>query len=223
MAEAKSTPNYSVGDIVGTLELLSLGDGRRKHWQCRCITCGHERQIRSDHIKRFIGADCRCGVPAFVKTHGLSKKREFRIWLKMIDRCHCERRDNYAFYGAIGRYVCPRWRESFDAFHADMGDAPSADHSIDRIDTAGSYTCGKCDDCKAKQAPPNCRWATSEVQHRNASNNRYYTHDGKTLILKDWARLVGIGYLTLFARLERGWSFERAVSTPPRKLTRGNR
>lgn len=93
---------------------------------------------------------------------------------------------------------------------------PSNKHSIDRKNTLGHYTCGKCIDCRKKGQPANCRWATQHQQHRNAKNNRWYTYNGKTLILKDWARLVGLNYLTLYNRLGAGWSFEKAITKPAR-------
>ncbi|MBC7771067.1 MAG: hypothetical protein H7210_01100 [Pyrinomonadaceae bacterium] len=83
---------------------------------------------------------------------------------------------------------------------------------MDRINTHGHYTCGKCEECKANDAPANCRWATKAEQVRNQASNRYYTHDGKTLILKDWARLSGINYLTLWNRLNVGMAFADAIS-----------
>lgn len=199
------------GTRFGCLTVISRDSkSTRTSWVCRCV-CGKQRIVRMDHLSRFAGHDdCRCGPYA---THGESQTREYGVWKCMIARCHSESNDNYEYYGGIGRYVCARWRESVTNFIEDMGRAPEG-CTIDRIDTNGNYTCGHCEDCRDKQQPANCRWATKEVQSRNCSNNRYYTHDGQTLILKDWARKTGIGYLTLFARLERGWSFERAIATP---------
>lgn len=213
--------NYLAGQIVGSLELLvpeMRGPGR-KYWHVRCTVCGTEKAVRLDHLRTYANHGCRCdlnsrsGRPGPAKTHGNSRKREHAIWAKMLDRCRNPSSDNYRFYGGLGHYVCIRWG-SFEAFHEDMGDAPSAGHTLDRIDTHGSYTCGKCDECIAVGAPANCRWTTKDVQMRNMKSNLWYTHGGRTLILKDWARLRGIGYLTLYSRIKRGWTFEQAIAVP---------
>src|SRR6185436_20334627 len=99
-------------------------------------------------------------------VHGLSSTREYSIWARMLDRCYREAHDNYKYYGALGTYVCQRWRESVAAFIEDMGVSP-AKHTLDRINTNGHYTCGKCDECKSKDQPANCRWATKAEQSRN--------------------------------------------------------
>ena len=155
-----------------------------------------------------------CGGCKYRTRNGMSNTREYRIWVRMLDRCYRPANPNFPWYGGLGHYVCKRWRESGLAFIEDMGKAPSAKHTLDRVNTLGHYTCGKCDECRENNQPANCRWATKEQQVRNAKNNLWYTHKGKTLILKDWARISGIKYLTLYDRIKRGWSFERAISTP---------
>lgn len=211
-----------VGDVIGSIELLSTfmrGKGRR-FWECKCVVCGNVREIRCDHLERYAGkTDCCCRPH---RKHGLSDVREFKIWQRMVERCHNPDANNYRFYGGLGHFVCDRWRSSAEAFIADMGQAPSDSHSIDRIDTLRHYTCGKCEQCKASGEPANCRWVTKHTQARNAKNNRWYTHNGKTLILKDWAAEVGIKYLTLHCRIARGWSFADAITLPVRSL-RNNR
>jgi len=43
------------------------------------------------------------------------------------------------------------------------------------------------------------------------------TFDGQTLHLPDWAEQTGINLKTLYTRLRRGWTVERALTTPVRR------
>lgn len=206
------------GQRFGKLVVLRRGPnaGHHPRWECEC-DCGNRSLVTSDAIREGRSRSCGCAVRT---RGGKSKTREYVVWSKMIARCHRPENDNYRFYGATGRFVCPRWRGSFEAFLEDMGEAPGPEYSLDRIDTDGSYTCGKCEDCREHNRPANCRWATKAEQSRNAKNNRWYTHGGRTMILKDWAREFGIAYLTLYNRIARGWDFDRAITTPARRLTK---
>jgi hypothetical protein len=76
----------------------------------------------------------------------------------LIRRCEDPRRADYPRYGGRGIRVCQRWRESFEAFLADMGSRPTRRHSLDRIDVNGNYE------------PGNCRWATGSTQAKNKRN-----------------------------------------------------
>jgi hypothetical protein len=85
------------------------------------------------------------------------------------------------------------------------------------------HECRHLDGNPANNQLSNVVWGTpaqnaaDRRRHGHFTNKaRYYTHDGKTLILKDWAREVGIRYLTLWQRLATGWSFADAISTPLR-------
>jgi hypothetical protein len=80
---------------------------------------------------------------------------EYRAWTGMIQRCTNPNASGYPNWGGRGIAVSPEWVGSFDAFLAHVGERPSRDYSLDRIDVDGHYE------------PGNVRWADSATQHAN--------------------------------------------------------
>jgi len=78
----------------------------------------------------------------------------------MRDRCSNPLSKDYSRYGARGIRVCDRWLDSFQNFVEDMGEKPSSEYSVDRIDNDGNYE------------PSNCRWATAKQQAANRRNSK---------------------------------------------------
>jgi len=78
----------------------------------------------------------------------------YRSWRAMRDRCTNPNSPNWAYYGGRGITVCARW-DDYETFMADMGQRPSPDHTLDRLDPDKDYE------------PGNVRWATASEQQRN--------------------------------------------------------
>lgn len=132
---------------------------------------------------------------------------EKRIWAGLISRCENPKNHAYKWYGGRGIRVCVRWKESFEAFLADMGPRPSKKHSVDRIDNDKGYS------------PGNCRWATTAEQHRNRSDNVVVAYKGETKCLKDWANFLGQSYSSVLSRFRRGWSLAEIAGEVRREPT----
>jgi len=90
-------------------------------------------------------------------THGMSNTPEYRTWCGIKNRCYNNKVKSYPYYGGRGITVCKRWltKDGFINFYSDMGDRPSSNYSIDRINNNGNYT------------QDNCRWATRQEQGQN--------------------------------------------------------
>jgi hypothetical protein len=103
--------------------------------------------------------------------------------------------------------VCERWlgENGWPNFLADMGKRPGPKFTLERINNELGYF------------PGNCRWATYKEQLRNTRNTRFLTLNGRTMCVTDWASESGLERVTLFARLRKGWSVEKALTTPVKK------
>lgn len=177
------------------------GSGR-KRWACHC-DCGSFMVARSGELRRGDTTSCGCAKKAALTTHGQSiqRTRSYTTWDGMIQRCTNPRNKKYHLYGGRGILVCEPWL-TFEQFFADMGERPEG-LTIDRINPDGNYE------------PSNCRWATAKEQNRNLRTNIMLTHDGETLTIAEWTERTKLGRNTIWGRLQRGWSSERAITEPP--------
>ena len=185
--------------------LRPVGSDRQANivWECRC-DCGSIIIVNGSSIRQGNTKSCGCFKRSHLikmcTTHGRCNHPSFKTWKGMFDRCNNPNIPGYKNYGGRGIKVCKRW-ENIENFIADMGKKPSARHSIDRIDNDGDYM------------PENCRWATWETQQRNKRDNLVLTHNGKTMCVAAWADETGINRYTLYTRLKRGWTTNRALAT----------
>jgi hypothetical protein len=137
--------------------------------------------------------------------HGMRSRTEYNIWAGIIQRCQNPKNPSFPRYGGRGISICEEWRLSFVAFLNHIGDRPSSEHTVDRIDGSKGYI------------PGNVRWATDYEQAQNKASTMWITAFGETRCLSEWARISGIPVLTIYSRIELfGWESERAL-TPAKK------
>ena len=173
-AAIKSTGQYAdlTGRRFGRLMVLYragsfvyYGNGAKHHlsaWKCRC-DCGRTRHVTRNALTSGRTQSCGClsteTTAARSRKHGHASRgrcsQEYRVWLGMIQRCTNPNKQYFEYYGGRGIKVCERWRNSFEAFLADMGSRPPDKPSMERIDNEGDYK------------PGNCVWATWSEQARN--------------------------------------------------------
>lgn len=162
------------GFRFGRLFVLSQQGKKREElaWLCQC-ECGN--QIITGGYKLRSGQTQSCGClhkevisniySKLNKSHGMSSTPEYKSWTQMIDRCERTTHEAYHRYGGRGIKVCKAWRNSFEAFYADMGARPKG-LTIDRIDNDGNYELS------------NCKWSTPKQQ----ANNRVTTKKNPEVI-----------------------------------------
>jgi hypothetical protein len=117
------------------------------------------------------------------ETHGMYKSTAYKRWIYMKARCARDPK-----YTRNGITVCDRWLHSFKNFYADMGDPPTARHTLDRVDGTKGYS------------PDNCRWATYKEQSRNLKSNVWIGDE----LMSDIAHRAGVHRNTVDYRRHQG-------------------
>lgn len=166
----------------------------------KCSYCQRVSEKRASHANQ---ESCGCQQRRLQSEthtkHGMWETPEYYTWEAINQRCCNAKHKAYDKYGGRGIKVCERWKK-FENFFADMGQRPSPEHSIDRIDNNGDY------------CPENCRWTDTKTQNRNKHNNHILTINGISSCLSEWAEQPGAANKnTIWSRLRRGWSEKEAV------------
>lgn len=137
----------------------------------------------------------------FASTHDMSRTSEYSIWGNMLYRCNTESSPLYVNYGARGIKVCDAWF-TFENFIKNMGERPTPEHSLERLDVDGDYH------------PDNCVWADKKTQARNRRNSRFVYISGERLQVDEYCEKYCVSKAAIKNRFRRGWSNERIVNTP---------
>jgi hypothetical protein len=201
---------FQPGQRFGRLTVVGYDryQGERSFWHMVC-DCGNKRSVGAPSLVSGATKSCGClrieRSRAAVVTHGMTNTRAYKAWKNMISRCYHSSTKAWHRYGGRGIKVCDRWRHSFEAFLADMGEPPPR-MSLDRFpDNDGNYE------------PGNCRWTNQKTQSRNTCKATVVEFAGERVPLADLCERMGIRKPMVQARLHRGWSVERAITTPSLK------
>jgi len=203
------------GQRFGKWTVIGFAEMRKRHsyWLCRC-DCGTEREIQRNAVYSL--QSCGCDKPSEARPVRAARSKgrhpKLRIsgsahwsWVAMRQRCTNPNHKNWKHYGGRGIRICERWN-SYAAFLEDMGARPVG-KTLDRYPNPdGNYE------------PGNCRWATPTEQARNMRRNLRLTLNGVRLTAVEWEELREFPDGTLHRRKRAGWSDERALSTPSRKM-----
>ena len=142
----------TVLEHVGTIR------GRRASWSCRC-DCGAAVVVVSAELLRGKTRSCGCLAQEvrrdLLARHGHVGLAEFNIWRGILKRCNSPVHPGYLTHG--GRGIECRWA-SFDEFVDAVGERPSPEHRLVRLDPTGHFETG------------NCAWMTRAEQGKLHSN-----------------------------------------------------
>lgn len=175
--------------------------GRNKHghplWECKC-DCGTTTIVSGCSFNKTKSCGCLLAERRHFSTvtHGYARKGkkspEYTTWVAIRQRCSNPSVQYYCNYGGRGIKVCERWINSFENFLADMGNRPTKNHSIERINNDGNYE------------PSNCKWGTPKEQSNNNRNTCLITRNGITKSIAQWAEEFGVIYSTFYSRVKSG-------------------
>lgn len=128
-------------------------------------------------------------------------------WLAMKQRCYDPKHISYPYYGGKGIKVV--WSQ-FKEFEKDVGEAfikhvirhGMNKTQLDRIDNKGHYS------------KENCGWTTPKNNCRKRATSRPIAFNGKTRLIGEWAKELGLSKYTLHKRIFRlNWDIERSLTT----------
>ena len=158
--------NPCAHDLTGQTfgRLVAIAPVERKseriYWLCIC-DCGTEHIVNTGKLKSGNTSSCGCYRSevggANKLSHGMAGTTEYESWNGMKARCENANNNGYKNYG--GRGIKVKYKDFHD-FHADVGDKPSPELSIDRINNNGHYERG------------NCKWSTAKEQANNRRPRR---------------------------------------------------
>lgn len=193
------------GRKYGRLTVIKKAEkrGREQTWLCEC-DCGNSCVVRGANLRNGHTKSCGCyNKERIIETqtiHGMRNTRLYNIWNHMRQRCLNPNHKRYADYGGRGITICEEWRNDFQAFYDwAMKNGYQDNLTIDREDNDGNYE------------PSNCRWSNDKEQSNNRRNNHYVSCKGMELTIAQWSEKTGINQTTIQARLDKGWTPERAL------------
>lgn len=209
-----------IGQTLGKLTIISFNEPKiytykwkMKVYSVNCVcSCGNLHTTDFQALKKGNTTSCGCynkeSASKRATKHGLStingkKTSEYITWVSMKQRCLNPKNHDYKDYGARGITVCKEWIEDFTIFIKDMGNKPSINYSIERIDVNKGYF------------PKNCKWILKIEQPKNTRTTTLFEYNGKKLGLPDWCEELNLNYSMMRHRIyELKISFEDSIKIP---------
>lgn len=175
-------------------------------YKCQC-ECSNITIVKRERLINGETKSCGCYGKEIrrelLATKRILSHRLYDIWQGIKTRCYDVNCEKYPHYGGRGIIMCDNWKTNFDNFYNwAIVNGYRDDLTIERINVNGNYE------------PFNCTWANAKTQANNRTNNHLIYFNNQTHTLSEWAEIIKINRSTLWYRLKRGWTVERAFTTP---------
>jgi len=186
------------GQVYGRLTVLSM-DPDSYYCSCQC-ECGNVKSVLYFSLTsgRTMSCGCYNKELRLQGKHHKTHSNEYKAWTNLKHRCLNPNSPKFKDYGARGIGISDEWID-FETFYKDMGDRPSNEYSIDRIDNDGPYS------------KDNCKWSTRKEQANNMRSNVLIPYSGEMVTLRELSDKTGIAYRTLQTRYYLGMTGDELI------------
>jgi len=188
------------GDKFGNLEVIGETLSKPRKILCKNIISGEIKEVRLCHLisgasRGFINSGE--SNPNF--KHGMSKTRQWNIWMGIKARCNNKNDPAYKNYGARGIIICDEWMK-FENFWEDMKKGYCKEKTIERIDNSKGYY------------KENCKWILKKEQANNTRKTKYVFYKNEKISLIDLSEKFKIKRRLLYQRIfVYKWDVEKAL------------
>jgi len=161
--------------VIKEIEKPRVNPKSKVRWAVCLCDCGNiiERDPLALSRKSDIPKNCGCLTTKIVEERRKTATKvnpTWKCWQSMKERCKPNTKHKAKkWYSEKGISVCERWINSFDNFYKDMGERPSPDHTLDRINPRLGYY------------PQNCQWIIKRDQQRNKTNTVWVEFRGRKI------------------------------------------
>jgi len=157
---------------------------------------------RHDKNKDFTPDNCYWMPKVNSRSNNL-----YSIWKGVRRRCGLIGKTRHAeTYQMRGITIDQDWASDFHAFAVGVGERPSKDHQLDRVDNDLGYV------------PGNVRWVLPKQNANNRSNNIYIEMNGERRTLQEWAEEYEIKIPTIHQRWAKLFAPAKRVRLPCQQI-----